>query len=129
MECTAQVGKLKDARQQGSQGGYGCNVQLTLKTVARKKPPPKLPKVIGGVVFVFMQEERIRHTQTRTSAIRPDATKEAGGVQWYVLHRRKVKTDDRKTKRQLTQNARKEGGERTMLKKTINSSTGGERKK
>ena len=67
-------------------------------------------------MLVFMPAER-RHAKIRAgvSAIRPYATKEVGGVQWYVLRRRKIKTDERKTKTQYTQDARKEGEESTMM--------------
>ena len=59
-------------------------------------------------MFVFLQAEQRGHTQirTRVSAVRPYATKEAGGVQWYVLRRRKIKTGGKKTKRQYAQDAR-----------------------
>lgn len=69
-------------------------------------------------MFVFMREQQVRHTQIRTyvSVIRFDATKDGGGVQVVIrVTPKKIKTDERKTKRQHTQNAQEEGSESTTV--------------
>ena len=62
---TAQMGKLKDARHQGAQGRSGCNVQLTHKRAARKKPTPQILKVeSGGHVRVHAGRMKKTHPNT-----------------------------------------------------------------
>ena len=87
------------------------------KRVVRKKPIPENRRVKSrGHAPVPAGRTKKTHPNTYVSisAIRPYATKKLGGVQWYVFRRRKIMTDERKTKRQQTQDARKEGEGSTM---------------
>ena len=90
---------------EASQGRSGCNVQLTLKRVARKKPKPKVPKVKSrGHMFVFKQEERTRHTPQTVREYRPCGPMQRKKPDAYrsqknVLRRRKITTDARKAKK------------------------------
>ena len=72
------------------------------KRVVRKKPIPENRRVKSrGHAPVPAGRTKKTHPNTYVSisAIRPYATKKLGGVQWYVFRRRKIMTDERKTKR------------------------------
>ena len=115
----AQVRKLKDARQQRSQDRSRCNVRLTLKGLARKKPTPKILKVKSGGHTRF-RAGRTKKTHPNTYVIisRTALCNERS-------QRRTVASIAPKNQRQAKdgrtahpRRSKKEGGQITMMLKT-----------
>ena len=116
---TAHVGKMKDARHQGSHGRSTCIVQLTLKRVARRKRTPIIPKVkSGGHVRVYARRTKTIRPNTYVIISHTALCHERNRRRTVVraVTQKKMKQTREKTKGQHTQDARKEDGESTMLK-------------
>ena len=125
---TAQVGKYKDARQYVVRVAgqvWGQRAAHSERAPRNKPIPQNLNVKSGGHVrscSLRQNEEntpkyvsyQVSYVSIGHTALRNETSRRHTVVR-VILRRREIKTDERKTKRQHTQDARKESEERTML--------------